>query len=147
MSLNRYHEVQLSSSGVWRILRRFGAEPAAGLPAPQAPRPALKVLRAGRCPATGCSLTCRFIASLPGSRRKHFQFTAIDDCTRLRVLRSYDRCNQQTVIQFLDYVPSGSPSGWRSSRPTFKLGVPWIADHPAGGARIWGDRRPPIVVV
>ena len=46
----------------------------------------------------------KFIAPLPGSRRKHYQFTAIDDCTRLRVLRLYDRLNQATAIQFLDYV-------------------------------------------
>jgi transposase InsO family protein len=29
---------------------------------------------------------------------------AIDDCTRLRVLRIYPACNQKTAIQFLDYV-------------------------------------------
>jgi hypothetical protein len=29
----------------------------------------------------------KLLAPLPGSRRKHYQFTAIDDCTRLRVLR------------------------------------------------------------
>ena len=37
-------------------------------------------------------------------RRKYYQFTAIDDCTRLRVLRIYERCNQQTAVQFLDYL-------------------------------------------
>jgi hypothetical protein len=31
-------------------------------------------------------------------------FTAIDDCTRLRVLRVYPRCDQKTAIGFLDYV-------------------------------------------
>ena len=41
---------------------------------------------------------------LLGARKKHYQFTAIDDCTRLRVLRIYDRLNQKTAIQFLDYV-------------------------------------------
>jgi transposase InsO family protein len=46
----------------------------------------------------------KFIAPLAGSRRKHYQFTAIDDGTQLRVLRTYDRCNQQTAIQFLDYL-------------------------------------------
>jgi transposase InsO family protein len=35
---------------------------------------------------------------------KYYQFTAIDDCTRLRVLRTYPKCNQQTAIQFLDDV-------------------------------------------
>ena len=32
------------------------------------------------------------------------QFTAIDDCTRIRVLRAYPRCDQKTAIQFLDYL-------------------------------------------
>jgi hypothetical protein len=30
-------------------------------------------------------------------RRKYYQFTAIDDCTRLRVLRIYPACNQKTA--------------------------------------------------
>jgi transposase InsO family protein len=46
----------------------------------------------------------KFIAPLPGSRKKHYQFTAIADCTRIRVLRIYDRLNQQSAIRFLDYV-------------------------------------------
>ena len=41
----------------------------------------------------------------PATRpRKCYQFTASDDCTRLRVLRIYPACNQKTAIQFLDYV-------------------------------------------
>jgi hypothetical protein len=39
-----------------------------------------------------------------GARRQHDQFTAIDDGTRLRVLRIYPQLNQKTAIQFLDYV-------------------------------------------
>ena len=46
----------------------------------------------------------RFVAPLQGSRRKHYQFTAIDDCTRIRVLRIYDRLNQTTAIRLVDYV-------------------------------------------
>ena len=38
------------------------------------------------------------------SKKKYYQFTAIDDCTRLRVLRIYDRLNQKTAIQFADYL-------------------------------------------
>ena len=33
MYLKRYHDVAISPSGVWRILKRLGLEPAAGLPA------------------------------------------------------------------------------------------------------------------
>ena len=39
-----------------------------------------------------------------GRRDKYYQFTAIDDCTRIRVLRIYPQCNQKTAIQFVDYV-------------------------------------------
>jgi transposase InsO family protein len=44
-----------------------------------------------------------------GRRRKYYQFTAIDDCTRLRVLRVYPHNNQKTAIQFLDYVLARLP--------------------------------------
>ena len=37
-------------------------------------------------------------------RNKHYQYTAIDDCTRLRVLRIYERLDQKTAIKFVDYV-------------------------------------------
>jgi transposase-like protein len=35
-------------------------------------------------------------------RERAFQYTAIDDCTRYRVLRLYPRQNQHTSLQFLD---------------------------------------------
>jgi transposase-like protein len=37
-------------------------------------------------------------------RKKHYQYTAIDDCTHLRVLRIYERLDQKTAIKFVDYV-------------------------------------------
>jgi len=42
-------------------------------------------------------------------RRSYYQFTAIDDCTRLRVLRIYPALNQKTAIQFVDYVVAKLP--------------------------------------
>ena len=56
-------------------------------------------------PGHRVQMDVKFIAPLQGSRRKkHYQLTAIDDCTRIRVLRIYDRLNQQSAIRFLDYV-------------------------------------------
>src|SRR5712691_4519938 len=39
-----------------------------------------------------------------GLRNKHYQYTGIDDCTRLRVLRIYERLDQGTAIRFVDCV-------------------------------------------
>jgi len=55
----------------------------------------------------------KFVAPLKGSRKKHYQFTAIDDCTRVRVLRIYDRLNQTTAI-------ASSTTSWRSSRSAWR---------------------------
>jgi hypothetical protein len=55
-------------------------------------------------PGHRVQIDVKFVAPLKGSRKKHYQFTAIDDCTRIRVLRIYDRLNQRTAIRFVDYV-------------------------------------------
>jgi len=36
----------------------------------------------------------KFLERIAGTRMRRYQFTAIDDCTRLRVLKIYDACNQ-----------------------------------------------------
>jgi len=42
-------------------------------------------------------------------REKVFQYTAIDVCTRFRVLRLYPRQNQQTSLEFLEEERRGLP--------------------------------------
>ncbi len=37
-------------------------------------------------------------------RRRFYQFTASDDCTRLRVLKIYPKVDQNTAVAFLDHV-------------------------------------------
>ena len=49
-------------------------------------------------------LDVKFLERIPGTRRRLYQFTAIDDCTRIRVLKIYDACNQRTAAQFIDEV-------------------------------------------
>lgn len=41
-----------------------------------------------------------------GRKNRYYQYTAIDDCTRLRVLRAYPNHDQQTAIRFIDQVLS-----------------------------------------
>ena len=103
MYLRRYHDVEISPSGVWRILKRLDMN---RLPASQRHKARKERWKRyeRQLPGHRVQIDVKFIAPLPGSRRKHYQFTAIDDCTRIRVLRLYDRLNQATAIQFLDYV-------------------------------------------
>ena len=98
MYLRRYHELVVSVSGIWRILRRLGLS---RLPASQRHVPYHKRWQRYEKPEPGhqLQLDVKFIAPLKGSRRRHYQFTAIDDCTRLRVLRVYERLGQKTGRQ------------------------------------------------
>jgi len=88
---------------VWRILKRLDMN---RLPSSQRYRRHVDRWKRYEKPLPGhrVQIDVKFIAPLPGSRRRHYQFTAIDDCTRIRVLRLFDRLNQTTAIRFLDYV-------------------------------------------
>jgi transposase InsO family protein len=103
MYLARYHDVVISPSGVWRILKRLGMS---RLPSSQRYRRHVDRWKRYEKPLPGhrVQIDVKFIAPLKGARKEHDQFTAIDDCTRIRVLRIYDRLNQHTAIQFVDYV-------------------------------------------
>jgi hypothetical protein len=37
-------------------------------------------------------------------RKRLYQFTATDDCRRIRVLENYDACNKTSAIRFVDEV-------------------------------------------
>lgn len=106
MYLQRYHDVQISQSGVWRILVRLDMN---RLPASQSHKrhqTRWKRYEKQR-PGHHVQIDVKFLEPLPGKgvrRRKYYQYTAIDDCTRLRVLRVYPKHDQKTAIQFLDYV-------------------------------------------
>lgn len=103
MYLKRYHEIEISPSGVWRILKRLGLN---RLPSSQRYKRHKDRWKRYEKPQPGhrVQIDVKFIAPLPGARKKHYQFTAVDDCTRLRVLKLYDRLNQKSAIQFVDHV-------------------------------------------
>jgi transposase InsO family protein len=110
MYLKRYHDASISPSGVWRILKRLELN---RLPASQRYKRLDKRWQRyeKQLPGHRVQIDVKFVQPIPGitPRRKHYQFTAIDDCTRLRVLRIYPSCNQKTAIQFLDYVLARLP--------------------------------------
>ncbi|MFI6078670.1 IS481 family transposase [Actinoplanes sp. NPDC051343] len=122
MYLKRYHDITITSSAIYNILVRLGLN---RLPASQRytsrkkrwkryekPLPGnrlqmdVKFIEPIGVPAGAAPTKAPITGTLPKQRRRArcYQFTAIDDCTRLRVLRIYPRCDQKTAIQFLDYV-------------------------------------------
>ena len=105
MYLKRYHDVEVCKSGVWRILKRLDLN---RLPASQRYKRHDRKWKRYEKPLPGheVQIDVKFVAPLSSARagKKYYQFTAIDDCTRLRVLRIYDRLNQKTAIQFVDFL-------------------------------------------
>lgn len=101
--LKRFHQLSIATSSVHRILVRHGL---GRLPANQKHRPHKQRWKRYEKPQPGhrLQMDVKFLERIPGTRRRLYQFTAIDDCTRIRVLKIYDRCNQTTAIQFIDEV-------------------------------------------
>ncbi len=103
MYLKRYHDVEISKSGIWRILKRLDLN---RLPSSQRYKRHDRRWKRYEKPLPGhqVQIDVKFVDPIAGSRKKYCQYTAIDDCTRIRVLRIYDRNNQNTAIRFVDYV-------------------------------------------
>jgi transposase InsO family protein len=88
---------------VHRILIHHGMN---RLPANQKRRPPGRGWQRYEKPQPGhrLQLDVKFLERIAGSRKRLYQFTAIDDCTRIRVLKIYDACNQSAAIRFMDDV-------------------------------------------
>ncbi len=101
--LKRYHRVSLATASVHRILQRHGMN---RLPANQKHREHKKRWKRyeKQQPGHRLQMDVKFLERIPGKRKRLYQFTAIDDCTRIRVLKIYDACNQATAVRFLDEV-------------------------------------------
>jgi transposase len=86
MYLKRYHDVSISHSGVWRILGRLELNK---LPASQPYKRLDKRWKRyeKQLPGHQVQIDVKFIEPIKGApRKKYYQFTAIDDCTCLRVV-------------------------------------------------------------
>jgi len=101
--LKRFHQVSVARSSVHRILGKHGMN---RLPANQKHRPHAKRWQRYEKPQPGhrLQIDVKFLERIPGTRKRLYQFTAIDDCTRIRVLKVFDACNQRAAIHFLDEV-------------------------------------------
>jgi transposase len=124
--LKRLHTVVIARSSVHRILTKHDMS---RLPANQKHRPHKQRWQRYEKPQPGHRLQVdvKFLQRIPGTGKRLYQFTAIDDCTRIRVLKIYDACNQRTAIRFMDEALRRLPfrvhvvqtDTARSSNPSF----------------------------
>jgi transposase InsO family protein len=101
--LDRYHGIKISESTVSRVLRSHGLS---RLPK-TAPRRALHTKRyAKKVPGHHVQIDVKFLQIKDRERKtvKRYQYTAIDDATRIRALQIYPKHNQNCAIKFMDYV-------------------------------------------
>lgn len=101
--LERYHGVETSCSSVYRTLVRHGLR---RLPR-KVGRRAIHTRRyAKQVPGHHIQVDVKFLTlkTAGGRKIRRFQYTAIDDATRVRALRIYKRHNQKSAINFVDYV-------------------------------------------
>lgn len=54
-------------------------------------------------------MNVKFLERIPGTAKRLYQFAAIDNRSRIRILKIYDACNQRTAIQFLNEVRKWLP--------------------------------------
>jgi len=85
MYRRRYHEITIGPSGVWRILKRLGMN---RLPASQRYRRHKDEWERYEKaqPRHRIGMNVKFIRRSGYAKPKNFQYTAIDDCTHLRIL-------------------------------------------------------------
>ena len=101
--LERYHGIKISESTVSRVLKAHGVN---RLPK-TAPKRALHTKRyAKTVPGHHVQVDVKFLQlkNKAGKTLKRYQYTAIDDATRIRVLQIFPEHNQARAIQFMNYV-------------------------------------------
>ena len=102
--LKRYHQIKIAQSSGHRILQRHNL---GRLPTIkrhyERKKPQWKRYEKQQ-PGHQVQIDVKFLQRIPGTAKRFYQFTAIDDCTRIRILKIYDSCNQKTAIQFVDEV-------------------------------------------
>ena len=100
--LERYHGVTVSESSVTRILTKHGM---ARLK-PGTPKRRLHSKRYNKkSPGHHVQIDVKInIFIRDGKKIKRFQYTAIDDATRIRALKIYDKYTHANAIDFVDYV-------------------------------------------
>lgn len=101
--LARYHDIKISSGGVYSVLKRHNLN---RLPDRQRKRSIPTIRYEKQVPGHHVQVDVKFLDFKveEGKKIRRFQYTAIDDATRIRALKIYERHTQQNAIDFVNYV-------------------------------------------
>ena len=101
--LERVHHVRVATETIQRVFRDIGVP---YLIKTRRRRPKQLKLFEKERPGDSVQVDVKVV---PRGRNKWFQYTAIDDCTRLRVLRLYRRQNHRSSVAFLRELSAAFP--------------------------------------
>lgn len=107
--LKTYYNIEISPSGVYVILKRYGLN---RLPQNMRKRSKRAIIRyEKKVPGHHVQMDVKFVTlkDKSGHAIRRYQYTAIDDATRIRALKIYDRHNQENAIDFVNYVVDKFP--------------------------------------
>ena len=106
--LERYHGFKTTCSSVSRTIKRNGIGPLPGNVGRRAIHPHRY---AKQVPGHHIQIDVQFLSSVndTGHKVRRYQYTAIDDATRIRALKIYRKHNQKSSVDFIDYVVKKFP--------------------------------------
>jgi hypothetical protein len=101
MFIQRYHsEMKVSASGVYWVLKRYGLN---RLPRNAKRRTITTHRYEKQVPGHHIQVDVKFLSlkDRKGKKIRRFQYTAIDDATRIRAIKIFGKHNQATAIKFI----------------------------------------------
>jgi len=108
--LLRYHDIKISPGAVYNVLKRNDLN---RLPqnAKRSKRVQLWQRYEKKVPGHHIQVDVKFLnfTDKSGRRVRRYQYTAIDDATRIRALKVYERHNQENSISFVNYFVGKFP--------------------------------------
>jgi len=107
--LERYHGLKVSSSGVYSVFCRHGLN---RLPKNLRKRHVKTIKRYEKqVPGHHIQVDVKLLnfKDESGKKVRRYQYTAIDDATRIRTLKVYERNNQKNAIDFVNHVVEKFP--------------------------------------
>ena len=113
--LERYHATKISGAGVYRILKRNGL---GRLPKGTGLRKVHTTCYQQQVPGHQIHVDVKLLTlqGKDGRPVKRYQYTAVDDATRVRALKVYNRHTQDNAIAFINYVIKSFPLRIREVR-------------------------------